>query len=207
MLALALMWLETHNRKISLPLESLPSAVSTNEKSSRFWWSTSQYLARTLFFVKPPFVARPKRRKGASSHFLPSRPQCVPLKRCFVAAKDFGPYDFQAFTQWNREEGRAGLKRGLPVDNMWHMMGVWQEWPRKYNFALTSDISQQTPTTAMDFMFSQPSEQWRRENREAFCRDLSIEKKDSPILIAGINNFQNQEVFHSASSQRQTFKF
>ena len=82
--------------------------LSAGIKSSHFWWPTPQYLARALCFLKRPFVARPKRRRVASSHFLPSRPQCVPLKSCFVAAKDFGPYDFQAFTHWNRDEGRAG---------------------------------------------------------------------------------------------------
>ena len=34
MLALVLMWLETHNRQISLSLKSLPSADSRNKKSS-----------------------------------------------------------------------------------------------------------------------------------------------------------------------------
>lgn len=67
---------------------------------------------------------------------------------------------------WFPERKAKQNRNGVWVSaySIWHIGGTWQEWSRKYNLVIASDVSQQTPTTAVDFMFNQLSEQWRREN-------------------------------------------
>ena len=131
-------------------------------RNSHTWWSNpQQYLLLETSVSRNPLLL-PK-----SVGKWPPRPSCLPgSSECLSAAtcvlpRILGP-TVSRFSSYriNRKskQGRSG------PDCQHTVGGTLGAYDKKKPCKSPADVSQQTPATAVDFMFNQVSEQWKKEN-------------------------------------------